>query len=65
MMISHGRYTSVSSPAMAPKMFELEIVPKLLEKQARTISKNKSKLERVFYDFGLKVYHQERKSSRN
>ena len=41
MMISQGRYTSVLSPEMAPKMFVLEIVPRLLQEQARTISKIK------------------------
>ena len=40
-MIFQGRYTSASSAAMAPKMLVLEIVLRLLEEQANTISKIK------------------------
>ena len=40
-MISQGRYTSASSPAMVPKMLVPEIVLILLEEQANTISKVK------------------------
>ena len=40
-MISHGRYTLASSPAMVPKIFVPEIVLRLLEEQANTISKVK------------------------
>ena len=40
-MISRGRYTSVSSPEMAPNMFVLEIVPRLPQEQANTVSKRK------------------------
>ena len=61
-MISHGRYTSASSPTMAPKMFVLEIVPTLLEEQARTISKNKCKTQIGLIGFGLKIHQQERKT---
>ena len=41
MMISQGRYTLVLSPTMGPKMFVLEIVPRLPQEQANTISKRK------------------------
>ena len=51
-MISQGIYTSASSPAMAPKMFVPEIVLKLPEEQANTISR--VKLNKTgFYGFGL------------
>ena len=40
-MISQGRYTSASSPTTAPNMFVLEIVPRLPQEQANTISKIK------------------------
>ena len=40
-MISQGRYTSASSPATVPKMFVPEIVLRLPEEQANTISKVK------------------------
>jgi len=50
-MISQGRYTSASSPATAPKMFVPEIVLRLPEEQANTISK--VKLNKTgFYGFG-------------
>ena len=39
----------------------LEIVPRLLEEQARTISKNKSKMQLGFISFGLKIQQQEGK----
>ena len=42
-------------------MFVLEIVPRLLEEQTRTISKNKSKMKLSFIDFGLKIHQQEGK----
>ena len=62
MMISQGGYTSVLSPAMMPNMFVLEIVPRLLQEQARTISKITT--NRIgFMVFGLKVYQQEDKTS--
>ena len=40
-MISQGRYTLASSMATAPKMLVLEIVPRLPQEQANTISKIK------------------------
>ena len=40
-MISQGIYTSASSPAAVPKMFVPEIVLRLPEEQANTISKVK------------------------
>ena len=46
---------------MAPKMFMLEIVPRLPEKQARTISKNKSKMQLGLIGFGLKIHQKEGK----
>ena len=51
-MISQGRYTSASSPAMVP-----EIVLGLLEEQANTISKvklNKIDFRFLVYGFGFK-----------
>ena len=38
-MISQGIYNPSSSPAMAPNMLVLEIVPRLPQEQAITISK--------------------------
>ena len=58
-MISQGRYTSVTSPPMTPNMFVLEIVPRLQKEQASTISKQKSKWNWFFVNFGLKVHQQE------
>ena len=46
---------------MAPKMLVLEIVPRLLQEQANTISnKNRIKLGFmvVVYSFGLKLHQQ-------
>ena len=40
-MISQGKYTSALSLATTPKMFVPEIVLRLLEEQANTISKVK------------------------
>ena len=60
-MISQGRYTSISTPATAPKMFVLEIVTRLPEEQARAISKNKSKMQLGLIGFGLKIHQQEGK----
>ena len=37
----------------------LEIVPRLPEEQARTISKNKSKMQLGLIRFGLKIHQQE------
>ena len=42
-------------------MFVLEIVPRLPEEQARTISKNKSKMQLGLIGFGLKIHQQEGK----
>ena len=38
---TQGRCTSVLSPAMAPNMLVLEIVPRLPQEQANTISRIK------------------------
>ena len=46
---------------MTPKMFVLEIVPRLPEEQARTISKNQSKMQLGLIGFGLKIHQQEGK----
>ena len=59
-MISQGRYTSASSSTMEPKMLVLEIVLRLLEEQANTISnKNKIKLVLRVLVFGFKKLHQQ------
>ena len=42
---------------MAPNMFVLEIVPRLPQEQANTIS-NENKMKLVFNFFGLKLYQQ-------
>ena len=58
-MISHGRYNSVSSLAMVPKMLVPEIVLRLLEEQANTISKvklNKIGFRVLVYGFGFKKF---------
>ena len=39
-------------------MFELEIVPRLPQEQANTISKRKQKWNWFFNGFGLKLYQQ-------
>ena len=57
-MISQGSYTSASSSATAPKILVLEIVPRLPQEQANTISKwNRIKL--VFRVLVLKKLHQQ------
>ena len=54
-MISQGRYTSASSPATVPKM--PEIVLRLPEEQANTISKVKlNKIGFRVYGFGFKKF---------
>ena len=58
-MISQGRYTTVSSLTMAPKILVPEIVLRLLEEQANAISKvklNKIGFRVLVYGFGFKNF---------
>ena len=47
-MISQGKYTSLPSPATTPKMFVLEIVPRL---QMNKLVQSQNKNEIDFCDF--------------
>ena len=64
-MISQVIYNSLSFLPATPKMFVLEIVPRLQKEQASTISKQKAKWNWFFLIFGLKVHSQEGKQSAN
>ena len=58
-MITQGKYTSASSPATAPKMLVPEIVLRVLEEQANTISKvklNKIGFRALVYGFDFKNF---------